>query len=148
MSSSDSESSRTSATPPTAPPPPPLPIGYAPPISIAAAPDGVNWREELGLLIVYLLLFAVMSVLAWLFFLTVRNLLNILVAVSTIGIISVAMTMVIVSGGIDLSIGSVVAITGVIVAQLSHQVPMPIALIIAVLAGVAVGAFNGAAVTL
>src|SRR3954471_20327520 len=127
MSSSDSESSRTSATPPTAPPPPPLPIGYAPPISIAAAPDGVNWREELGLLVVYLLLFAVMSGLAWPYFLAVRNLLNILVAVSTIGIISVAMTMVIVSGGIDLSIGSIVALAGVVIAYLAHHVPMPLA---------------------
>src|SRR3954471_24548041 len=144
MSSSDSESSRTSATPPTAPPPPPLPIGYAPPISIAAAPDGVNWREELGLLIVYLLLFAVMSGLAWPYFLTVRNLLNILVAVSTIGIISVAMTMVIVSGGIDLSIWSVVALTGVAVAQFSYRMPMPAACAIAIAIGILIGAFNGA----
>src|SRR3954453_4645046 len=114
MSSSDSESSRTSATPPAAPLPPPLPIGYAPPISIAAAPDGINWREELGLLIVYLLLFAVMSGLAWPYFLTVRNLLNILVARSTIGIIGVAMPMVIDSGDIDLSFGWRVALAGVI----------------------------------
>src|SRR3954471_15715642 len=147
MSSSDSESSRTSATPPTAPPPPPLPIGYAPPISIAAAPDGVNWREELGLLAVYLLLFAALSWLAWPYFLKVRNLLNILVAVSTIGIISVAMTMVIISGGIDLSIGSVVALTGVIIAHFSHHVPMPLAIFAAILAGAAIGALNGAAIS-
>jgi len=55
---------------------------------------------------------------------------------------------VIVSGGIDLSIGSVVALTGVLVAQLSHQVSIPVAVAIAIVAGVGVGAFNGAAVTL
>ncbi|MDQ3440566.1 MAG: ABC transporter permease, partial [Planctomycetota bacterium] len=110
-------------------------------------PDRVNWREELGLLVVYALLFLALSWLAWPYFTKVRNLLNILVAVSTIGIISVAMTKVIISGGIDLSIGSVVALSGVIVAQLSPHVPMPLAAAAAVLAGAAVGAFNGAAVT-
>src|SRR4051812_17566117 len=91
-----------------------------------AAPDQVNWRDELGLLIVYVLLFLALSWLARPYFLSTRNLLNILVAVSTIGIISVTMTMVIVSGGIDLSIGSVVAVTGVIIAQLAHHIPLPL----------------------
>jgi ribose transport system permease protein len=112
-----------------------------------AAPDRVNWREEFGLLAVYVLLFIVLSWLGRPYFLSVRNLLNILVAVSTIGIISVAMTMVIISGGIDLSIGSVVAITGVIIAQASHHVPLPVAVIAALVAGAAIGAFNGAAIT-
>lgn len=110
-------------------------------------PDRVNWREELGLLLVYVLLFAALSWLAYPNFIKVRNLLNILVSVSTIGIISVAMTMVIVSGGIDLSVGSVVALTGVVIAYFSHHVPMPVALIAAVVVGVAVGAINGAAIT-
>src|SRR4051812_12027924 len=109
--------------------------------------DRFNWREELGLLVVYILLFAALSWLAWPYFLKVRNLLNILVAVSTIGIISVAMTMVIVSGGIDLSVGSVVALTGVVIAQLSHHVPMPVAIGAGLGVGVVVGAFNGAAIT-
>src|SRR4051794_25701936 len=91
------------------------------------APTRINWREELGLLVVYLLLLAALTWLAWPYFHKIRNLLNILVAVSTIGIISVAMTIVIISGGIDLSIGSTVAIAGVIVAQLAAHVPMPIA---------------------
>src|SRR5207244_4922721 len=89
-------------------------LDYRSPTTRDVPTDRVNWREELGLLIVYLLLFAALSWLAWPYFLKVRNLLNILLAVSTIGIISVAMTMVIVSGGIDLSIGSVVALAGVI----------------------------------
>ena len=109
--------------------------------------DRFNWREELGLLVVYILLFAALSWLAWPYFLKVRNLLNILVAVSTIGIISVAMTMVIVSGGIDLSVGSVVALTGVVIAQLSHHLSMPMAIGAGLLVGVVVGAFNGAAIT-
>jgi ribose transport system permease protein len=126
----------------------PAKLDYQTPAPAEERADRVNWREELGLLAVYLLLFAALSWLAWPYFLKVRNLLNILVAVSTIGIISVAMTMVIISGGIDLSIGSVVALSGVIVAQLSHHVPMPLAAAAALLAGAIVGAFNGSAVTL
>src|SRR5438067_6763308 len=126
----------------------PTTLDYRSPTTPAdAPPDRINWREELGLLAVYLLLFAALSWLAWPYFLKVRNLLNILVAVSTIGIISVAMTMVIVSGGIDLSIGSVVALTGVIIAQFSHNVPMPLALFAALLAGALVGVFNGCSIT-
>ena len=58
------------------------------------------------------------------------------------------MTMVIISGGIDLSVGSVVALTGTLVAQLSHQMPIGEAVALAVCAGLVVGAFNGAAITL
>ncbi len=102
---------------------------------------------SLGLLGVYVLLVIVLSRLSPYFF-SVNNFLNILVAVSTIGIIASAMTLVIISGGIDLSVGSVVALTGTLVAQLSHQMPIGEAVLLAVCAGLAVGAFNGAAITL
>ena len=46
-------------------------------------------------------------------FLTFRNLSNILRQVSVIGIVSTGMTVIIVSGGIDLSVGSVLALSGV-----------------------------------
>src|SRR5438046_10217830 len=122
----------------------PAMLDYRSPRTAAAPPDRLTWREELGLLIVYVVLFAALSYLAWPYFLKVRNLFNILLAVSTIGIISVAMTMVIISGGIDLSIGSVVALTGVIIAYFSHHMPMTLAIGAALLAGMLVGAVNGA----
>src|SRR5579883_1617327 len=82
-----------------------------------------DWQEALGLLGIYVILIVVLSILSP-YFLSVNNFLNILVAISVIGIMSVATTMVIVSGGIDLSIGSVVAIAGVIVIRLSLTLPM------------------------
>jgi ribose transport system permease protein len=106
----------------------------------------LNSQASLGLFGVYILLIIVLSRLSP-YFLSVNNFLNIGVAVSIIGIIAVAMTMVIVSGGIDLSVGSVVAITGTVVAQLSHRMPLPYAVTLALLVGVAVGGFNGLAVT-
>jgi ribose transport system permease protein len=108
--------------------------------------DRLNWGESLGLLAIYGLLLITLSLLSP-YFLSVNNFLNILVAVSTIGIIAVAMTMVIVSGGIDLSVGSVVALAGVAVAQLSHRMPLAAAILSALLIGLLVGLFNGLAVT-
>ncbi len=54
-------------------------------------------------------------------FLTTENLLNILRQNSMLGLVSVAMTFVIVSGGIDLSVGSLVAVGGVVAAELSYH---------------------------
>ena len=105
-----------------------------------------GWGALLGLVAVYAVLVIALSLLSPYFF-SVNNFLNILVAVSITGIIAVGMTMVIVSGGIDLSVGSVVAITGTVVAQLSHQTSLPVAVGAALLIGVVVGAFNGFAIT-
>jgi ribose transport system permease protein len=105
-----------------------------------------NWQEALGLLGLYLILVIALSILSP-YFLSANNFLNILVAVATIGIMSVATTMVIVSGGIDLSIGSVVALSGVAAAQLSHFMPIPEAVLLSILAGVLVGYLNGLAIT-
>ncbi len=125
-------------------------------LSTAATPDvaaskrptraSLNWQESAGLLGVYALLILVLSLKSP-YFLSLNNGFNILVAVSTIGLVAVAMTLVIVSGGIDLSVGSIVALTGVCVAQLSHQMPIGAAVAIALIVGVFVGYFNGLAVT-
>ena len=104
------------------------------------------WRDELGLLVVYLILCGFMAIRSPYFF-SPHNFKNILVAVSTIGILSVGTTMVIVTGGIDLSIGSVLALTGVLVAYFSHHMPIPAAVSLALLIGAAAGAFNGLMIT-
>ena len=110
------------------------------------AVSGANWKELLGLGAIYALLLLALSLMSP-YFLSVNNGFNILIAVATTGIIAVAMTMVIVSGGIDLSVGSVVALSGVTVAQLSHQMPIGAAVVIALLVGLLVGVFNGIAIT-
>ncbi len=73
-------------------------------------------------------------------FLTTANLLSILLASSLIGIVAVGETFVIVTGGIDLSVGSVVAFTGVM-AGLSMQAHLPVPL--AILVGLGIGALSG-----
>ena len=77
-------------------------------------------------------------------FLTVDNLLNILRAVSMMGLIAFGMTMVIIAKEIDLSVGSAVALSACIAARLIEVgVPIPIAMVITIAAGTLLGAFTG-----
>lgn len=65
--------------------------------------------DRFGVLVVFVLLFAVSCMLSDRFLQT-SNLFNILRQISMFGILSVGMTFVIVSGGIDLSVGSIIAL--------------------------------------
>jgi ribose transport system permease protein len=81
-------------------------------------------------------------------FLTVSNLLNIAEQATIIAIIAAGMTYVIITGGIDLSVGSVLAFAGVVMASfLQRGVPLPLALIVGVGAGLLCGLVNGLLIT-
>ena len=81
-------------------------------------------------------------------FLTVSNLLNIAQQTSINAIVAVGMTFVILSGGIDLSVGSMVAVAGVVLGTLLHAgQPVPLAIAASLAAGLACGAANGALVS-
>ena len=77
-------------------------------------------------------------------FMTSKNIINIIRQISINGIIAVGMTFVILTGGIDLSVGSVVAITSVIVgSMLQGGSNWLVACIVALLIALVFGAFNG-----
>ena len=110
-----------------------------------------NFREkrkliisDLGALSGLALVCIIVSILSP-YFLTPTNLLNILQQISIVSIIAVGMTFVILGGGIDLSVGSIVAFTGLIMAGLMKNlnvnvwVTIPIGLI----CGCALGFLNG-----
>jgi ribose transport system permease protein len=82
-------------------------------------------------------------------FLSVRNALNILDQVTVLGILAIGMTAVIVIGGIDLSVGSVLALAMMIMGWLrdTWNVPIPIGIAIALLAATGCGLANGLLVT-
>lgn len=81
-------------------------------------------------------------------FLTVSNLLNVAQQATIIAIIAVGMTFVIITGGIDLSVGSVLAFAGVVMANaLQSGVPLPLALLIGLGVGLACGVINGLLIT-
>lgn len=76
-------------------------------------------------------------------FLTANNVSNLLRQVAPIGLISIGMFLVILTGGIDLSVGSIVATIGVVFALLSYEVYFPIALAISLALGIVIGVLSG-----
>lgn len=82
-------------------------------------------------------------------FLTATNLMNILWNVAVVGIMAVGSTFVILTGGIDLSVGSIVCISGVVIALLFDPIgmPLPAELVIVLLLSGLLGLINGLLVT-
>ncbi|HEV2861392.1 MAG TPA: ribose ABC transporter permease [Pyrinomonadaceae bacterium] len=81
-------------------------------------------------------------------FLTVSNLLNVVEQAAIIAIVAVGMTFVIITGAIDLSVGSVLAFAGVVMASVLHaEAPVPLALAAALGTGLFCGLVNGALIT-
>ncbi|MEQ1943188.1 ABC transporter permease [Mesorhizobium sp. VNQ89] len=76
-------------------------------------------------------------------FFTERNLFNILDQSVVLGIVAVGMTLVILTGGIDLSVGSVAGLTGIVLALMLKEFPIPVAIVIAVSCGALIGLFSG-----
>jgi putative xylitol transport system permease protein len=95
---------------------------------------------DYGLLVIFAVVFIYLSLFAE-NFLDVDNLTNVVRQSSIIGFIAIGMTYVMITAGIDLSVGSVVGLVGVIVAGAAPGDSS--ALIIPVLLGLAVGAFVG-----
>jgi len=60
-------------------------------------------------------------------FLDGQNLLNVLLQASVVGVLALGQTFVLITGGIDLSIGSTVAVCAVVSGLLSHSLPAPLA---------------------
>jgi len=102
--------------------------------------------RKFGLLIVIIVMVVGMSIVSSVF-LTSGNILNVLRQVSINGILAAGMTFVILTGGIDLSIGSVIAVTGVVVGKLMVDGQSPTtAIIVGLIAGLVFGTFNGIAI--
>jgi ribose transport system permease protein len=81
-------------------------------------------------------------------FLTVSNLLNVFEQTTINAVIAAGMTFVIISGGIDLSVGSLVALAGVVLATLLQGgTPIPLAIAGALAVGFGFGLLNGLAIT-
>jgi ribose/xylose/arabinose/galactoside ABC-type transport system permease subunit len=77
-------------------------------------------------------------------FLTVSNLLNVAEQTSINAIVAVGMTFVILSAGIDLSVGSIVAVSGVVLGMaLRSDQPLALALLLALAVGSTCGLLNG-----
>jgi ribose transport system permease protein len=128
-------------------------------MSAQTAGPGESWRrlqfffdtklhmrlESLIVLAVLCLALALLSP----YFLSVSNFLNILLASTTIGVLAIAATLILSSAGLDLSIGSVMALSGVVGAYacVVLELPWPMAIIGALGMGALAGFINGTIIT-
>lgn len=97
-----------------------------------------------GTLILIIMFLAVFFTLASEYFFTMENLTNLVRHTSLVGVVAIGMTFVIVSGGIDLSVGSVLGLSGIVAAILMRGgMNIFIAIVAGVVAGTAVGIVNG-----
>lgn len=105
-------------------------------------------RSEFSVLIGLVVVFVAMSF-ASPYFLKVSNLMNVLQQISRYGIISVGMALVMITGGIDLSVGYIVALCACMAAHLTTNVglPWPVVLIAVLALGAGIGLVNGLLVT-
>jgi ribose transport system permease protein len=107
---------------------------------------GDVFGRDAGGLIVLLVLFGAMT-LASDEFLTGDNMANLARQVAIFGIIAVGQLLVILTAGIDLSVGSVLGLTGCVTAQLLVEgMPLPLAIVLGLAVGVGLGLCNGALV--
>jgi len=108
----------------------------------------VAFFRKIGILLVLLLLLVLFSLTSKAFF-TMNNLLNVARQVSMLGIVSVGMTFVMLTGGIDLSVGSMLSIINVIgaFAMVKIGVPPAFAVAICLISSSLLGLINGIIVT-
>jgi ribose/xylose/arabinose/galactoside ABC-type transport system permease subunit len=100
-----------------------------------------------GIVLAFLVLCLILSFLSP-YFLTTKNLLNVLLQASINLVVSVGMTFVITSGGIDLSVGSIVAVAGMVMADLvARKWGLIAAVPAALLVGTLCGMLNGVLIT-
>ncbi|GID27835.1 putative multiple sugar transport system permease protein [Paractinoplanes brasiliensis] len=104
----------------------------------------INLRQS-GIYIAFAAIVLLFTILTGGDMLAPQNISNIIVQNSYILILAIGMILVIISGHIDLSVGSIVAATGAVAAVLmvNHDVPWPLALLITLLVGAAIGAWQG-----
>lgn len=107
----------------------------------------VQFRDVAFQLALYVVLIALICFFAWAtpYFFTAQNLRNILLQISVVGMVAIGQTFVILSGGIDLSVGSMIGLTGVMagLVALNPEAGAFLPIFVAILVGGFFGSING-----
>ena len=102
-----------------------------------------NWMIYIGMVGIFLV-FAIVCSAMGKNFLNLNNIMNIINQASINAIIAIGASLVILTGGIDLSVGSVVGFLGIFLAMnLKDGMSIPLAILLCLICGVAIGLFNG-----
>ncbi|ROS48863.1 ABC transporter permease [Frigoribacterium sp. PhB24] len=117
-------------------------------LTTASTRRGIDWavvgrwaKEQYPLYILVVLL--VVAGLSTDAFFTTRNLTNLVLQTSVIGIVTLAQFIIVITGGIDISVGSVVGLSGVLAAGLFGGTSVGVAILVAVCVGALIGTVNG-----
>lgn len=106
----------------------------------------LKWKEKLfenGIIIAFCLLFISFSIISP-YFLTKENILNVMRQISMLAIVSTGMTFVIISSCIDLSVGSTMGMTGILIASsLQNGLPLVISILYGLGVALLIGYVNG-----
>ncbi|HRN54841.1 MAG TPA: ribose ABC transporter permease [Agriterribacter sp.] len=118
-------------------------------MNLANIRSSSGYFSKYGIFIAFVVICIILSV-ATPYFFTAQNILIVLRQVSINGILAIGVTFVIIAGGIDLSLGSVLALTGVVAASFAHPgtYPLIIPVMLGILTGFVIGAINGLTITL
>ncbi|HRP55820.1 ribose ABC transporter permease [Agriterribacter sp.] len=108
-----------------------------------------GYLSRYGIFIAFVVICIMLSI-ATPYFFTAQNIIIVLRQVSINGILAIGVTFVIIAGGIDLSLGSVLALTGVVAASFAHPdtYSLVVPVMLGILTGVIIGAINGLTITL
>lgn len=108
-------------------------------------------KENLGIIVAFFVLYIFLALYppTTNAFLTSRNMFNVLRQISTNLYLACGMTMVIILGGIDLSVGSTVALSGCVAAAgvARYNLPIPVAIVLGLFVAVLIGVFNGSIIS-
>jgi len=105
--------------------------------------------STVALVILYIVMVIFFSMVSPYYF-TVSNFLSIFSNLGITGIVAIGMMVVMLAGGFDLSVGSMVGLVGVFIARMfniAHPPPLPVIILIGMLIGPALGAINGIIIT-
>ncbi len=107
-----------------------------------------NNIREFGILIAFVVIVTILMIISPDAFANPKNLVGVVRQASINGILACGMMFVIISGGIDLSVGSIVALSGVVAASFAQpdSYPVIVSILLGVLVGLAVGLLNGVGV--
>jgi inositol transport system permease protein len=99
--------------------------------------------QQWGIILVLIALIIIMGI-ASPVFLSARNIRNVLQQISTLGILSMGMTILMISGGIDLSVGSCISVAAVVMGtMIKAGLPAELAIVTGLLIGCGIGLING-----
>ena len=118
---------------------------------VSNASKTLKFLSKYAIYIVLLILFLAMSIMSS-GFLTAGNIINILRQNSFVGMVAIGMTFVVITGGIDLSVGAVMAFAGMVAAKYcvtdgSMQLPLALAVLLGLAVAALAGLANGLLVT-